>query len=55
MQKRFLFYLGHPAHYHNVVHVAKALKAKGHQILFVARQKDVLFDLLKDTPFETIF
>lgn len=45
---RFLFYLGHPAHYLNVAVAADALAARGHQVLFVAREKDVLFELLAD-------
>ncbi len=53
--KRFLFYLGHPAHYHNVVRIAEKLMDHGHQILLVARAKDVLFELLEDTPFEVIY
>lgn len=50
-QKRFLFYLGHPAHWHNVSRVCEDLAAKGHKILLVAREKDVLFDLLEGLPY----
>lgn len=49
----YLFYLGHPAHYLNVSVVAGELARRGHGILFVARDKDVLFDLLEDTPYRT--
>jgi predicted glycosyltransferase len=38
--------MGHPAHYHNVRVAADRLAEAGHRILFVAREKDVLFDLL---------
>lgn len=46
MSMRFLFYLGHPAHYHNVKHSVRSIKALGHEVLVVARGKDVLFDLV---------
>jgi hypothetical protein len=46
MALRFLFYLGHPAHYHNLKHSVRILSEKGHSIKVVARGKDVLFDLL---------
>ena len=50
MSKRFLFYLGHPAHYHNIAKAAEVLTERGHQIILVAREKDVLFKLLENTP-----
>ena len=43
--------MGHPAHYHNVKTVAKNLHQKGWEIIFVARGKDVLFDLIEDLPY----
>lgn len=52
---KFLFYLGHPAHYHNVSIVSEKLKKKGHEIIFAAREKDVLFKLLAGTKFKTYF
>lgn len=52
---KFLFYLGHPAHYLNVSVVIHQLSCKGHEILLVARDKDVLFDLIKDIPYEAIY
>ncbi|MGD1843930.1 MAG: hypothetical protein ACFB10_00875 [Salibacteraceae bacterium] len=51
---RFLFYLGHPAHYHNIAQSARLLAERGHDILLVARQKDVLLELVKDAPFPVI-
>ncbi len=51
----FLFYLGHPAHYHNIAVAVKKLAAKGFCIVLVARAKDVLFDLLKDLPYHIIY
>lgn len=44
---KILFYLGHPAHWHNVSAMCKKLKKNDHEILLVAREKDVLFDLLE--------
>lgn len=52
--KKFLFYLGHPAHYHYFSHIIGMLANKGHRILLVAREKDVLGELLKDCSFETV-
>ncbi len=46
MPRKFLFYLGHPAHYHNLKHSVRILAAKGHKVKIVARGKDVLFDLI---------
>lgn len=52
---KFLFYMGHPAHYHNVKVVMDQLNEKGHEILVVGREKDVLMDLLKDVPYQKWF
>ncbi len=52
---RFMFYLGHPAHYLNISVVADQLAQKGHEILFVARDKDVLFELIKESPYQKIY
>lgn len=51
----FLFYLGHPAHYHNVSVVIQQLSAKGFNIVLVARAKDVLFELLEGLPYKIIY
>lgn len=51
----FLFYLGHPAHYHNVSVVIQQLSEKGFRVILVARGKDVLFDLLKGLPYEIVY
>lgn len=51
---RFLFYMGHPAHYHNFKHSINGLLQKGHEIKVVARGKDVLFDLLKSEDWDLI-
>jgi len=42
----YLFYLGHPAHYHNFKNPINRLIAKDNRVIVVARSKDVLFDLL---------
>ncbi|MBL4709231.1 MAG: DUF354 domain-containing protein [Flavobacteriales bacterium] len=52
---KFIFYIGHPAHYHNFSNVSKNLADKGHQIVWVVREKDVLFELTKGTPYKTYF
>lgn len=52
--KRFLFYMGHPAHYHNVKHVINELLAEGHEVKVVARAKDVLFDLLSEQDWDIV-
>lgn len=52
---KFLFYLGHPAHFHNIKIVAAKLSEEGHDILLVAREKDVLFKLLENSAFNVIF
>jgi predicted glycosyltransferase len=53
-KKKILFYVGHPAHYHNIRNLAARLEKKGFSVLVVAREKDVLFRLLENCPFETI-
>lgn len=50
---KFLFYIGHPAHYHNFRNVSQNLADKGHQIVWVVREKDVLFQLTEGTTFKT--
>lgn len=54
-KETFLFYLGHPAHYHNISVVIKQLSDKGFRVVLVARGKDVLFDLLEGLPYEIIY
>jgi len=50
---KFLFYIGHPAHYHNFFHVSNILSEKGHKVVWVVREKDVLFQLTEGNPFKT--
>lgn len=52
--KKFLFYMGHPAHYHNFKHSIRLLLAEGHSVKVVARGKDVLFDLLSTENWDLV-
>ncbi len=52
--KKFLFYLGHPAHAHNFVYINKILKEHGHSILFAVRQREILVDLVQDFEFDHV-
>ena len=51
---KYLFYLGHPAHYHNLKNVAVKLAERSNEVIWVARDKDVLFKLLEGDPFPVI-
>jgi len=51
---RFLFYLGHPAHYHNFKNPVNELINRGHKVLIVARAKDVLFELLESENWDVV-
>ncbi|NLO72225.1 MAG: DUF354 domain-containing protein [Porphyromonadaceae bacterium] len=45
-------FLGHPAHFHMFKFVAKQLKARGHTVEFVIKQKDILEQLLLDANYD---
>jgi uncharacterized protein len=45
----FLFFLGHPAHFHMFRPMIGELTAQGHRVSIIARPKDVLMDLLKSS------
>ena len=49
-----LFYVGHPAHFHNVKNLIPRLKAKGYDSILVVRPKDVLLDLVIEAGFNYI-
>jgi len=53
---KFLFYLGHPAHFHLFRNVIKQLSAKGNEITVLIKKKDILEDLLirSDIPYINI-
>ena len=44
---RVLFCLNHPAHFHLCKNLIDNLKKKGNEVFIIAREKDVLIDLLK--------
>lgn len=54
LNKRVLFYVGHPAHYHNIRNLCNELEKEGFSILIVAREKDVLYKLLENCPYEVV-
>lgn len=49
---RYLFHLGHPAHFHLFKNVISNLKAKGDKIFILIKKKDVLEDLLIESGFD---
>lgn len=51
-KRHFLFFLGHPAHFHMFRPMMKELLADGHRLSIVARPKDVLIQLLDTSSFE---
>jgi hypothetical protein len=51
---KFLFNLGHPAHFHLFKNVIAVLSAKGHQVAIVIKKKDVLEDLLQKAGIEYV-
>lgn len=50
---KFLFYLGHPAHYHNFKNVIKSL-VQNHEVSLLVRPKEVLLDLIDIEDVEVI-
>lgn len=46
---KFLFYLGHPAHFHLFKNIIKELKLKGHSVPVLIKTKDILENLLIDS------
>lgn len=49
---RYLFYLGHPAHFHLFKNVILQLKNAGHDTRVLIKKKDILENLLKDSGWE---
>ena len=49
---RYLFYFGHPAHFHLFKNVIPMLERAGHEIKVLIKKKDVLEDLLKSAGME---
>jgi len=54
MKNKYLFYIGHPAHWHNLNYLAQRLTKKGHSVLLVIRKKDVMNDLIKSSNLDLI-
>jgi len=53
-KKHFLFFLGHPAHFHLFKNTILTLKEKGHRISIVIKTKDILEDLLRASGMDYI-
>ena len=51
LNKKFLFQLNHPAHFHLFKHTIQILEGKGHKILISIKDKDILKELVKDYHF----
>jgi uncharacterized protein len=49
---KFLFYLGHPAHFHLFKNVIAQLRERGHEVRILIKKKDVLEQLLLDYGWE---
>ena len=45
---RYIFELNHPKHYYQFKYVMRILKERGHECLVLARDKDVLLNVLKE-------
>lgn len=45
----FLFYLGHPAHFHLFINVIRSLKVHGYKVIILIKKKDILEELLIDS------
>ncbi len=54
MKNKYLFYIGHPAHWHNLNYLAQSLTKKGHSVLLVIRKKDVMNELIKSSNLSLI-
>jgi uncharacterized protein len=51
----YVFYIGHPAHYYASKALADELSERHKKILFVVRAKDIVLDLMKNCPYETVY
>ena len=53
---KYIFELNHPKHYYQFKYVMQSLRKQGHEIKVLARDKDVLLDVLKEEGVDyTIF
>ena len=51
---RYLFHLGHPAHFHLFKNSIHSLKNEGHEVAIMIKKKDVLEDLLQASGFDYV-
>lgn len=51
---RYLFYLGHPAHFHLFKNTIKALEQRNHSVQILIKKKDILEELLTHAAFKYI-
>ena len=51
---KILVDIGHPAHIHYFKNCARVLIEKGHQFLFVVRERDSTIELIKETGFDYV-
>lgn len=51
---RYLFHLGHPAHFHLFKNSIHSLKNEGHEVVIMIKKKDVLEDLLQASGFDYV-
>ncbi len=54
MKKKFLFYIGHPAHFYNFSIISKKLLKENHDVLLVVRDRNIVIDLVKKSNFNYI-
>ena len=48
---KYLFHMGHPAHFHLFRYVIQSLEERGHDVHILIKKKDVLEELLKEAGF----
>jgi len=51
---RYLFYMGHPAHFHLFKNTVVALQQAGHEVQILIKKKDILEDLLQHADMQYI-
>jgi len=54
MKNKYLFYIGHPAHWHNLNYLAQRLTKRGHSVLLIIRRKDVMNELVKSSNLDLV-
>ena len=51
---KYLFYLGHPAHFHLFKNLIRLLKSKNHKVLITIKSKDILEKLLSESDLDYV-